>query len=516
MLPGTGKPLPPTQPSKVPPLPPIGAKAKEEVVVRTPDFEIATRRHGSWLIVHLRGRYVDAMLEALQNSVFKEKSSFAIDLSKLANIAMPLARQLYFLSSQLKQGGDTRLALLNPPEKFRSLLGLIAPNAKMIMFTEEDELPGDARNVEAAAARLEAEYETIRKNITTNALWQFVDRESSWLCPFCAELLDDVKVVSRVSVPQPMVEKIYRHINHRCSAYNPVQPKFQPAPLLEQKIKTTNEMKFSASVQRVETLETKVKQLEDRAQFADAMEQGLKVAVDRQRRLLPPRPPEVPGCEIALVYRPAQHVSGDFYDFIELQGGKLGLSLGDVAGHGIEAGILMGMTKKVINIRATELNEPVAALRKANGDIYKELDRQTFVTAFLAFYDPQTRLFSYARAGHNPPILYNRKRQPPSRKLDAGGLMLGMSQGVVFDRAMAGENVQLQTGDILFFYTDGLEEAKNEKGELFSLHRVIPILESEFERPASFILGAVSFALDRFCGALPQEDDVTAICVKIL
>lgn len=511
----TGTPVPPIQPARNPGPGHALAGGKEEIVTRTPDYEIATRRHGNWLLVFLRGRYVDQMIEVLQNQVFKEKTSYAVDLSKLANIAMPLARHFYFVAGQLKSG-DTRLVLLNPPEKMRSLIGLIASGAKLITFSAEDELPPDARNIEAAAARLDQEYADIRKNITTNSLWQFVDREACWLCPFCTQTLEDAKVVSRVSVPQPVVEKIYRHIHHRCDVYNPAQPRFQPAAALEQKIKAINDAKFSASRAHAETLESKVRLLQDKAQFADAMEQGLKVAVDRQRRLLPARPPEIRGCEIALVYRPAQHVSGDFYDFIEIPGGKLGISIGDVAGHGIEAGILMGMTKKVINIRATELNDPVAALRKANGDIYKELDRQTFVTAFLATYDPSTRLLSYARAGHNPPILFSRARTPTSRKFDAGGLMLGMSQGAVFDRAMQGENVQLQTGDVLFFYTDGLEEAKNTQSELFGLQRVVPILESECDRPASFILGAVSFALDRFCGSVPQEDDVTAICVKIL
>jgi serine phosphatase RsbU (regulator of sigma subunit) len=514
---GTGLPLPPPRPSGSAASGVTSIFGREEVLARTPDYEVAVRKQSTWFIVYLRGRYVDQMLEILRGQVFKEqKLSFAVDLSKLANIAMPLAREVYFFSGQLKANTERRLVLLNPPEKMRSLLSLIAPTAKMMTFSAEDELPADVRNIEAYAQRLETEHTDLRKNLSTNSLWQFVDRESSWLCPFCAEVLDDVKVVSRVSIPQPVIEKIYRHIHHQCKVYNPVAPRFQPVETLDHKIKAVNEAKFNASRSHAEKLESTVKQLQDKAEFADSMQQGLKVAVDRQRRLLPARPPEIAGCEISLTYRPAQHVSGDFYDFIDLPGGRIGLSIGDVAGHGIEAGILMGMTKKVINIRAQDLEDPVAAMRKANSDIYKELDRQTFVTAFLAFYDPSTRLLSYARAGHNPPLCFNKRREPRHRKFDAGGLMLGMSQGNVFDRAMQGENVQLMSGDILFFYTDGLEEAKNDKAELFGLQRVTPILEAECERPASFILGAVSFALDRFCGHIPQEDDITAICVKIL
>ncbi len=522
MLPGTtGAPFGSQKPAGSSGSGETGLFGREEMVAQTPDYEVGVRKRANWTLVYLRGRYTDAMVELMRTQVFRDKErhaqhSFALDLSKLANIGMPLAREIWFQSQQLRTSGDRRCVLLNPPEKMRSLLTLISPGAKLISFSAEDELPPDVKNIEAVAQRLEQEYGDIRKSCSTNTHWQFTDREQSWLCPYCAEALDDVKVVSRVSIPQPVVEKIYRHIHHRCGAYSPVAPKYQPVEALEQKVKSVNQAKFSASRTHAEKLESTVKQLEHKAQFADSLEAGLKVAVDRQRRLLPAHAPEVPGCEIALTYRPAQHVSGDFYDFIELPDGRIGLSIGDVAGHGIEASILMGMTKKVINIRACDLGDPVAAMRQANADIYKELDRQTFVTAFLAFYDPGTKMLSYARAGHNPPLLFNAKREPKHRKLDSGGLMLGMSQGAVFDRALQAENVQLQAGDVLFFYTDGLEEAKDDKQELFGLQRVTPVLESESARPAQMILGGICFALDRFCGSVPQEDDVTAICVKIL
>jgi phosphoserine phosphatase RsbU/P len=175
----------------------------------------------------------------------------------------------------------------------------------------------------------------------------------------------------------------------------------------------------------------------------------------------------------------------------------------------------MGMTKKVLNIRASELMDPVEAMKQTNADVYKDLDRQTFVTAFLAMLDPAARTMTYARAGHNPPLLFNKNRKPPHRKFDSGGMMLGMAPGTLFDRAMTPETVQLQAGDVILLYTDGLEEAKNEKSELFGLARVTPVLEHDAERPAAYILGAIAFELERFCGMLPQEDDITAICLKI-
>ncbi len=488
----------------------------EDTVVRRPTYEIKTKRHDNWLCVNLRGTYNDEIVEVLRKEVFPQKLSFAFDLSMLAGIKVTLARELWFTSSQLKQAGDTRLVLLNQPDGIRSLFTLISPGAKLPAFQSTEDLPADPKTLEQHLLRVEQELATIKTNLSTNALWQFVDRENCWLCPFCGKIQDDVKVVSRVSVPAAAVEKVSRHLRHRCPSYSPASPKYMPALQLEETIKRANEDKFTASKAHAATLETKVRELAGKAQFADSMEQGLKLAVDRQRRLLPSKTPEIAGFELAIVYRPAARVSGDFYDFIDMGAGKVGFTIGDVAGHGIEAGILMGMTKKVLNIRASELGDPVAAMRKTNGDIYKELDRQTFVTAFLGILDPAAKTWSYARAGHNPPLLFGKHRKPTLKKMDVGGLMLGMSTGAVFERTMVGDTIQLQTGDIILLYTDGLEEAKNQKSELFGTVRMGQVLEKECDRPASFILGALSFELDKFVGTIPVEDDITAVCIKAL
>ena len=486
----------------------------ENILARTPSYEVVTQARGPWTLVTLRGMYDDAMVEILRNKVFKGRTSLAFDLTNLSGITIQLARELYFTANKMRTG-EHRLVLVNPGEKISSLILLIAPDAKIASFPTLEELPSDPRSLEQQIERLEVEFEELRKNLFTNPLWQFVDRETCWLCPFCANAVEDVKIVSRVSIARQTLDNLYRHLHRRCIGFNPKMPRFKPQAELEAKIKKINAEKFSASKTHATTLESKVRVLEDKAQLADSLEASLKIAVDRQQRLLPQKAPQIPDCDIALTYRPAQRVSGDFYDFIDMGQGRIGIAIGDVAGHGIEAGILMGMTKKVLNIRASELMDPVEAMKQTNVDIYKDLDRQTFVTAFLAMLDPVAKTLTYARAGHNPPLLYNKSRTPAHQKLEAGGMMLGMAPGTLFDRAMAGETVQLQAGDMILLYTDGLEEAKNEKSELFGLARVSPVLEHEVDRPAAYVLGAIAFELERFCGKIPQEDDITAICLKI-
>ena len=493
---------------------PKPATTAETILARTPAYEVVTQPRGNWILVTLRGMYDDAMVGILRNKVFTGRSSLAFDLTNLSGITIQLARELYFTANKMRSG-EHRLVLVNPGEKISSLILLIAKDAKIASFPTLEELPSDPRSLEQQIERIEVEFEEIRKNLFTNPLWQFVDRDSCWLCPFCANAVEDVKIVSRVSIARQTLDNLYRHLHRRCIGFNPKMPRFKPQAELETKIKKINAEKFSASKSLATALESKVRVLEDKAQLADSLEQSLKIAVDRQQRLLPAKPPQIPNCEIALTYRPAQRVSGDFYDFIDMGQGRIGIAIGDVAGHGIEAGILMGMTKKVLNIRASELMDPVEAMKQTNSDIYKDLDRQTFVTAFLAMLDPVAKTLTYARAGHNPPLLYNKNRQTPHLKLEAGGMMLGMAPGALFDRAMTGETLQLESGDIILLYTDGLEEAKNEKQELFGLARVSPVLEHDAVKPAAYILGAIAFDLERFCGMVPQEDDITAICLKI-
>ena len=496
------------------PLKPKPAPAQETILARTPSYEVVTQSRAAWLLITLRGLYDDSMLDVLRGKVLSKQGSYAFDLSNLSGIAAPLVRELYFTANKFK-ATDHRLVLVNPGAKISSLLTLIASDARIASFPTVEELPSNPKTLEQQVERLEVEYEELRKNLFTNPLWQFVDRETCWLCPFCAKVVEEVKIVSRVSISKQVVDNLYRHLHRKCTGFNPNMPRYKPQADLEAKLKQINSEKFAASKMVHSALETKMKVLEDKAHLADSLEASIKLAVDRQRRLLPPKAPQIPNCEIAITYRPAQRVSGDFYDFIDMGQGRVGIAIGDVAGHGIEAGILMGMTKKVLNIRASELMDPVEAMKQTNMDVYKDLDRQTFVTAFLGMLDPEKRSLVYARAGHNPPLLFNKSRTPPHSKLETGGMMLGMAPGGLFDRAMTGETLQLQAGDVILIYTDGLEEAKNEKGELFGLARCSPVLEHEADRPAAYILGAIAFELERFCGMLPQEDDITAICLKI-
>src|SRR5262245_37403336 len=491
------------------PLPP--PVPSHETVARTAEYEVTTDLRGAFLLITLRGRYTDELLTVLQKQLFLQMRSMAVDASGLSGMTMALARALVYTAQGLRSQGHA-LALINPPDSLRGFFKLLG-TSRMPTLLSASQLPAKPAEVDAAAQKLDNELQQVRRELGTNQLWQFTDREYCWVCPFCGELCDDVRMASRVSVTQAAVERVWRHMNYECKDYLPANPRFKQKSELEAKVRESNQRKLNASIDHVTQLKTQVTQLEEKAQWAKNLEKGVKIAASRQRKLLPTKAPSVAGCEIAYTYRPADELSGDFFDFVEIGDGKLGFVIGDVSGHGIEAGILMGMTKKVLSIRLSEMGDPVAALKKTNADIVKDMDRSSFVTVAVIVFDPAARTLTSARAGHNPPMLYQPSKSA-IRKFEAGGLMIGMAQPHIFDAQLMPEVVEVQPGDVLLLYTDGIEEGKNPGGEEFGVNRIEPVIQTECSKPPSYVLGALFYEFERFAAGVTQEDDLTAVCVK--
>jgi len=486
---------------------------EHDTVARTSEYEVTTETRGPFLLVLLRGRFTDDLLQVLQRQIFLPTQSLAVDASALSGITMAMARGLYYTAQALRAQGQA-LVLINPSESMRGFLKLLGAERRVPILLSESQLPAKASDVDVVAERLDRELQQIKRELESNVLWQVLDREYCWVCPFCASLVEEVRIPSRLSVGQGPVERVWRHLRFDCKSYVSGQPRYRSKAELEARVRESNGMKLAASKGRVDALQTQVAKLEEKAQWATALEKGVKIAASRQRKLLPVRAPKVDGCEIAHTYRPAEELSGDFYDFVELEGGRTAFVIGDVSGHGIEAGILMGMTKKVLNIRLGEMGDPVAALKKTNADIVKDMDRSSFVTIAVIVYDPARRVLTCARAGHNPPLLYSPARGIDVRKIECGGLMLGMAQPAVFDAQLVAEEIPVRAGDILLLYTDGIEEAKNPSGEEFGLQRMVSVVHADHAKPGAYILGALFYEFDRFVGPVQQEDDLTAICLK--
>ncbi len=243
---------------------------------------------------------------------------------------------------------------------------------------------------------------------------------------------------------------------------------------------------------------------------------SLTVARKRQQYMLP-RPPAVPGYEFAFVYSPAEHVSGDFCDIIELGGGYYGILVGDIAGHGVEAGLVMGAARKALQIYARSAEGPAQAVAAANDDLRRDLDRETFLTVSYAVLDAAAGTLRYVRAGHNHPLMVG--PDPGQwREIKSGGTSIGVTHGEQFRSLLQEVSLDILPGQVFVQFTDGIVEAHDKAGEEFGVERFVGYLEKHARagRSVAQALESLPAELEAWTGTAEQEDDITALTVRRL
>jgi serine phosphatase RsbU (regulator of sigma subunit) len=208
-------------------------------------------------------------------------------------------------------------------------------------------------------------------------------------------------------------------------------------------------------------------QLHEHALRQKALEQDLSLAYRVQKGFLPQRRPEYPGYEFYDFYEPANHVGGDYYDYILLPDGRTAVVVADVVGHGFAAAMLMANLAAEAKYCLASEAHPATALRKLN-DRLRSIHTDRFVTLILAVLNPTTHEVTVVNAGHMPPIWRRVDGTLVELGTDKGGMPLGILEGYPYQQ----ETIRLEPGDVLFMYTDGIHEAMNPAGEQYSLARV--------------------------------------------
>lgn len=228
-----------------------------------------------------------------------------------------------------------------------------------------------------------------------------------------------------------------------------------------------------------------------------------------QRALLPRQTPDIPGLEIATSYLTSDQAGGDYYDFFRFEDGTWGLLIADVSGHGAAAATVMAMFHGILHAYSGPTKSPDAVLRYANRRLVDASIEGTFVTAFLGIYDPRTGTLSYARSGHNPPMIKD-GRTGALRTLDHNG---GLPLGVFDPYEITGDTLQLKPNDTLVLYTDGITEAFNAQREMFGPGRLDEALTHCTGAP-DCVVDSVHAALFRHTGSLSRVDDQTLVAVR--
>jgi sigma-B regulation protein RsbU (phosphoserine phosphatase) len=253
---------------------------------------------------------------------------------------------------------------------------------------------------------------------------------------------------------------------------------------------------------------------EDRAE-RERLQAEFSVAQRAQQHMLPDAPPPVPGMEISAVCNPSRDVGGDLYDFLALPDGKVGIVVADVSGKGVPASLYMTLTKGLLDSITEHKTDPGEILREVNRHLYDVCRRKTFVTMFLGVIDPARRTLSYARAGHNPTIVH-RASEGKTWILKSPGMGLGLNSGKIFDQSLKVETVQLERGDKLFFYSDGITEAMNAKRDEYGEDRLIAMAERTNGLNAEQSRDALMADIAEFLGQVQAQDDQTLVVLQVL
>ena len=261
------------------------------------------------------------------------------------------------------------------------------------------------------------------------------------------------------------------------------------------------EMDYTARVCLEHMSEPERRQLEEELEFSQIV----------QRALLPQITPEIPGVDLAAFTRPAAIVGGDYFDFFHFRDGTHGLVIADIPGHGISAGMLMSSLQTAIRTMAPETDSPSEILTRINRFYIHNIHLTTFVTIFLARFDPVTHTLTYASAGHNPPaVVHKRKADVTWLKPTAPAI------GLAEEFHSRTELASLEHGDVLFLYTDGVTEAFNPALEQFGSQRLAELLGKNVDLGANDIIQTVRQGLEAFGDGHELEDDTTFVALKLV
>jgi serine phosphatase RsbU (regulator of sigma subunit)/predicted ester cyclase len=255
------------------------------------------------------------------------------------------------------------------------------------------------------------------------------------------------------------------------------------------------------------TLHTTLERLEEEMRERQRVEHELGVARRIQHALLPKDLPELEGWEIARHYQPAREVGGDFYDFLRLEDGRVGLVIGDVSGKGIAAALVMANTQSVLRaVAQREGITPGQVLEEANEVLYAYIPPTMFITCLYAILDPESGGLVYANAGHDLPYLH---RNGDAEELRARGMPLGLMPGMDYEE----KEVTLEAGDGVLFYSDGLVEAHDPKGKMFGFPRLRTLVAEHGEELS--LEETLLEELYSFVGeGWEQEDDITLLTLR--
>jgi sigma-B regulation protein RsbU (phosphoserine phosphatase) len=242
------------------------------------------------------------------------------------------------------------------------------------------------------------------------------------------------------------------------------------------------------------------------------LDHEIEVAREIQRILLPSQAPAVQGFNCAALNIPAQQVSGDYFDFIQVDENRWGVAVADVSGKGIPASLIMAMCRSVLRSKAPGNLSPAEVLREVNRQLYPDIREDMFITMIYLIMDASGKL-TMARAGHES-ALWCKDHFKHIEIIEAPGIALGIDAGDVFDEVIRDVTVELAPLDTVVVYTDGINEALDDEGNEFGQEQLKEVLQAAGPQSVDFLVKTIVDRVQNFSSGHPQNDDITLAAVQ--
>jgi sigma-B regulation protein RsbU (phosphoserine phosphatase) len=244
----------------------------------------------------------------------------------------------------------------------------------------------------------------------------------------------------------------------------------------------------------------------------ERLNRELEIAQEVQAHFFPQRLPTVPGLDYCGHCRPAREVGGDYYDFLELPEGKLGIAIGDVSGKGIGAALMMASLEASLRGQASVSHDLAELMKRVDKLVYEASSANRYATLFYAEYDSRSRRLSYVNAGHNPPVILRKSALACEvLRLETGGPVIGLLR-----QGYQQESLPLEPGDQVVLFTDGVSESMNARNEEWGEDRLIEFAKTCHGLSASEVMTQILAAAEAFATGAAQHDDMTLVVLRIL
>lgn len=259
----------------------------------------------------------------------------------------------------------------------------------------------------------------------------------------------------------------------------------------------------------LDTLRTQIESgyaIREKLRLSAEQRQELEDAMEIQRRLLPKELPQIEGFKVSAAWRPARSVSGDYFDALKFDASRLALCIADVSGKGMAAALLMSNIQAVVKAVASETVSPAELCARVNRVVSANTADDKFITFFYCMLDAKRMRLTYSNAGHNPGVVA--RRDGSMLRLERGGTVLGPFARCVFEQG----EIPVESGDRILLFTDGVTEARNEKGDEFGEERLIDLLARNLSLDSDALQQLLMQAVFDFSGGDFQDDATLIVC----